>query len=236
MAKGVKYSILIILMVAVVVGGVFLYLNKDGYLVTFNSNGGSRVDAIKTGLLNTIDKPDDPIKDGYTFAGWYLDDEKFSFDTKLEENVTLTAHWEKEEVPSFTLKFETLGGSSIKDIIVEEGSVLENWPIPTKEGYEFISWYYHNKEFDFGNPIVNDMVLVAKYKKTSDVIRVRIRYNNGLEDQMKKIKIGSVLKKLDEPSREGYKFLGWYIGDEEFDFTKSINKDITLEARWEEIE
>ena len=80
------------------------------------------------------------------------------------------------------------------------------------------------------------MVLVAKYKKTSDIIRVRIRYNNGLEDQMKKIKVGSVLKKLDEPSREGYKFLGWYIGDEEFDFTKSINKDITLEARWEEIE
>ena len=53
---------------------------------------------------------------------------------------------------------------------------------------------------------------------------------------MKKIKVGSVLTKLDEPSREGYKFLGWYIGDEEYHFTKSINKDITLEARWEEIE
>ena len=53
MAKGIKYGILIILMIAVIGGGVFLYLNKDGYLVTFNSNGGSRVDAITTGLLSS---------------------------------------------------------------------------------------------------------------------------------------------------------------------------------------
>ena len=236
MAKGVKYSILIILMVAVVGGGVFLYLNKDGYLVTFNSNGGSRVDAIKTGLLNMIDKPDDPIKDGYTFAGWYLDDEKFSFDTKLEENITLTAHWVKEEVPSFTLKFETLGGSEIEDITVQEGSILEDVPVPEKEGYLFTSWYYHNKEFDFSKEISSNMTFVAKYEKDSDVVRVRIRYNNGLEDLEKKIKVGSVLTKLEEPSREGYKFVGWYLGEEEYHFTESISKDITLEARWEEIE
>ena len=236
MSKVMKYSILIVLIVVFIGGGVFLYLKKDGYQIIFNSNGGSRVETITTGLLNTIDKPDDPTKEGYTFAGWYLNDEKFSFDTKLRENITLTAHWEEEEVPTYTLRFDALGGSEIEDMTVQEGSILEDVPVPEKEGYLFTSWYYHNKEFDFSKEISSNMTFVAKYEKDSDVVRVRIRYNNGSEDLEKKIKVGSVLTKLDEPSREGYKFVGWYLGDEEYHFTESISKDITLEARWEEIE
>ena len=34
------------------------------------------------------------------------------------------------------------------------------------------------------------------------------------------------------PVKEGYQFLGWYLGDSVFDFSKTISKDITLEARW----
>lgn len=165
MSKVLKYSFLILLIVVVVGGGLFLYLKKDGYQVVFNSNGGSRVKTITTGLLNTIDKPDDPTKEGYIFTGWYLDDEKFTFDTKLSKNITLTAHWEKEEVPTHILRFDTLGGSKIHDITVEEGSILGNVPVPKKEGYEFIGWFYHNKEFDFTKEILEDMTLVAKYEK-----------------------------------------------------------------------
>lgn len=42
-----------------------------------------------------------------------------------------------------------------------------------------------------------------------------------------------------EPVRDGYRFTGWYLGDAEepFDFANSeITEDITLVARWEEVE
>ena len=64
----------------------------DVYTVTFDSDGGSAVAAQK--VLNTpAVKPADPKKDGYDFAGWYLGDTQYAFDTKVTENITLKAHW-----------------------------------------------------------------------------------------------------------------------------------------------
>ena len=37
------------------------------------------------------------------------------------------------------------------------------------------------------------------------------------------------------PTRDGYNFLGWYLGDEKFDFNTKITSDLTLTAKWEEI-
>ena len=64
----------------------------DAYTVTFDSDGGSAVTEQK--LLNSpAVKPADPKKDGYDFAGWYLGDTQYAFDTKVTENITLKAHW-----------------------------------------------------------------------------------------------------------------------------------------------
>ena len=64
----------------------------DAYTVTFDSDGGSAVAEQK--LLNVpAVKPADPKKDGYDFAGWYLGDTQYAFDTKVTENITLKAHW-----------------------------------------------------------------------------------------------------------------------------------------------
>ena len=38
------------------------------------------------------------------------------------------------------------------------------------------------------------------------------------------------------PVKEGYKFIGWYDNNKLFDFKKKINKNITLEARWEKVD
>ena len=43
---------------------------------------------------------------------------------------------------------------------------------------------------------------------------------------------------VEEPTikREGYKFLGWYLNDELFDFNTPVTEDITLVAKWEVIQ
>lgn len=72
-----------------------LEIEGNIYTVTFNSNGGSEVDSRRVAENGTVIEPNAPTKDGYNFIGWYLGNDKFSFNTKITENITLTAKWEK---------------------------------------------------------------------------------------------------------------------------------------------
>ena len=44
------------------------------------------------------------------------------------------------------------------------------------------------------------------------------------------------IKEPSTPTRDGYKFIGWYLNGKPFDFSTKITKNITLEARWEKVE
>ena len=63
------------------------------YTVSFNSNGGSSVSAQKVESGKTATKPSNPIKEGYSFRGWYNGTSEFDFSTPIKSNITLTAQW-----------------------------------------------------------------------------------------------------------------------------------------------
>ncbi|MDE7107860.1 MAG: InlB B-repeat-containing protein, partial [Clostridiales bacterium] len=64
------------------------------YTVTFDSNGGSDVDAIENVEHgSTITAPTDPTKDGFAFAGWTLNGNAFDFETAITGDITLVATW-----------------------------------------------------------------------------------------------------------------------------------------------
>ncbi len=71
--------------------GVFPY-SFDEFTVTFDSDGGSAVFEQKLRNAPAI-KPADPKKNGYDFAGWYLGDMQYTFDSNVAANITLKAHW-----------------------------------------------------------------------------------------------------------------------------------------------
>lgn len=71
--------------------GVYPY-SFDEFTVTFDSDGGSAVPQQKLRNAPAV-KPADPKKNGYDFAGWYLEDTQYTFDTNVTENITLKAHW-----------------------------------------------------------------------------------------------------------------------------------------------
>lgn len=71
----------------------------DEFTVTFDSDGGSAVTAQKV-LNSPAIKPADPKKDGYDFAGWYLGDTQYTFDTKITTDITLKAHWTPTSAPT----------------------------------------------------------------------------------------------------------------------------------------
>lgn len=70
----------------------------DPVYVRFESNGGSTVEKQKIQKGSVATEPDDPTKSGYTFYGWYADEnftgEEFDFEnTAVNETMTLYAKW-----------------------------------------------------------------------------------------------------------------------------------------------
>lgn len=65
------------------------------YLVSFNSDGGTSVKSIKVQEGDKIEEPEEPVKDGYIFDGWYYGSKKFDFSTPISTNMSLKAHWNK---------------------------------------------------------------------------------------------------------------------------------------------
>ena len=76
---------------------------KDAYTVTFNGME-HELDIVRINVKrNTpVDKPADPVDNGYTFHGWYTDKDcttAFDFDTPITADTTLYAKWTKNAEP-----------------------------------------------------------------------------------------------------------------------------------------
>lgn len=74
------------------------------YTVTYNSNGGTEVKPETVTYGNKATKPADPTKNGYTFAGWYTEEQltnTYDFDTPVIKDITLYAKWEAIYVPYY---------------------------------------------------------------------------------------------------------------------------------------
>lgn len=63
------------------------------YTVSFDTDGGSRVDSIRVKHGGTITFPTDPTKEGFSFDGWYLNEEKFDINTIIKSDIELIAKW-----------------------------------------------------------------------------------------------------------------------------------------------
>ena len=85
-----------------------MMVKQKTFTVTFDSAGGSAVDSQTVTEGETVAKPNDPIRDGYDFDGWYLEGKKYNFDTSVTGDITLTALWSRHSGG---------GGSSTRYII-----------------------------------------------------------------------------------------------------------------------
>jgi len=65
------------------------------FSVQFDSKEGTTVGSKSIEYGNPVVRPADPTKEGYTFAGWYLDEMLYDFTTPVTDDITLTAKWNK---------------------------------------------------------------------------------------------------------------------------------------------
>ncbi len=133
---------------------------------------------------------------------------------------------------SYTVEFNTDGGTPIESITIKKGKTVQQPTNPTKEGYVFIGWSLDGNEFNFSTPIKNDITLKAEWKKE---IHVTLIYNNGNPNETITVKQGDLLK-VKEPTKKGCKFFGWQTDKKQnFNLTEPINEDITLTAIYKNI-
>ena len=210
------------------------------YTITFNTNGGSTISQIKGNYGDEIEQPINPTKKGYNFIGWYTDPElteEYEFDTIPSENITLYAGWVEED--KNIIRFNTNGGSNVNIIEAHALDKIEKPNDPVKEGFKFAGWFKDEQLteiFDFTVMPTEDITLYAKWI-TNDVNKIEYILNGGSNDTNNPVEyeIGKEII-LNNPSKEGYVFGGWYT-DENYSnkiekITKNMQGDIKLYAKW----
>ena len=63
------------------------------FQITFDTLGGSNVPNQIKEYMTKVDKPQDPVKEGYTFVEWQYEGKQFDFNTKVTKDITLTAKY-----------------------------------------------------------------------------------------------------------------------------------------------
>lgn len=149
------------------------------YTVTFDADGQTEDVSVKEG--EKVSAREAVQKDGYTFLGWYLGDQKYDFDTPVTADITLCAKWEKKETPKPAQEVTAAPAlASVKSIANKKTVQVEIQVIPAAgaEGYQ-VYRRKGNREVLVGegtgtvfydeNPVSGKAVYFAKAVKGSSI-------------------------------------------------------------------
>ena len=190
--------------------------------VQFDADGGTPEPAAQQFTYGQkVSKPEtDPTKTGYTFKFWSADGEtEYDFSTELTANITLKAIYKAN---SYTITFDTDGGSKIDAITQDYGTAVTKPADPTKTGYTFVEW---DKDIPETMP-AEDMTIKAKWK----INQYTITFVTGGGTAIAPITqdYGTAITKPANPTWTGYVFTGW---DKIIPATMPAY-DMTITAQW----
>ncbi|MCI5745944.1 MAG: InlB B-repeat-containing protein, partial [Erysipelotrichaceae bacterium] len=194
-----------------------------------------------------------PTINGYTFNGWKYNGETFAnsgiyrVDNDIDLLIDLSLN-------TYSITYHLNGGTTDETIVntytIESSNVL--LPTLTKPNYNFIGWY-DTAEFEgspitsipngsFGNKEFYAKFMGKKYTVTYDInatteITVTYNYNcSDYDDSSYIYEFGDTIPYPSIPTRTDYIFAGWYTDESlttPFNFSGTINEDITLYAKWQ---
>jgi len=217
------------------------YANENGinfhtiYKITYDSNGGSAVDAAYLSNGSSVTAPTEPTKEGYHLEGWYEDaalTQQVTFPYTPSASVTLYANWEPD---NFTVTFNSNGGSSVDSQEILPGEKVVEPADPTRSGFTFGGWYTDSTLSDAWNfdsdTVSANMTLYAKW-----LCKVTFDSNGGSSVSSKYVAEGETVAEPADPTRTGYTFDGWYSNSAltaiwNFD-TNTVSSATTLYAKW----
>ena len=214
--------------------------NED-YMISFETNGGNQIDDVSASDIDLNDLPV-PVREGYTFMGWFLNeelDENLGKNLVFTASITLYAKWDPIILNTYTINFETNGGTSVVSISQVQGTAVSAPLSPSKAGHTFSGWY---EDLNLTLPVT--FVIMPDQNKTYyakwDVNSYTITFitNGGSILNPMELEYGSTISIDYEPELDGYIFNGWYTNLGLTDlFSTSLMPDmnITLYAKWRSV-
>ncbi|ECB9788372.1 InlB B-repeat-containing protein [Listeria monocytogenes] len=185
-----------------------------------------------------INEPAKPVKDGYTFIGWYdaqTGGKKWDFDTDLMpgKNVTLYARFAAKTYP---MTYNNEGVTTTET--VDYDGLAEEPTTPTKAGYAFDGWYdaeTGGNKWNFAQDKMpaNPVTLYARFTLNN----YTATFNNDGTTTTQTVDYQELLTEPTAPTKDGYTFDGWYdaeTGGNKWDFAtdKMPANNMTLYARY----
>jgi len=224
------------------------------YTVSFNVNGGNGTAPVmqtaKAGSVTRLPEGNGLTKTGYTFGGWNASasgaeiNYSAGADYLATGDITLYAKWYPLGTVTYTVTFDSNGGSVVVTQYMASGIAAFRPINPIKTGYVFVDWYGDSgltTVYDFATPVTGNVTLYAKW----DVNRqYTVTFNangaNGSVPAAQTVNTGAgiVLPGGTGLSKAGHVFGGWCTDDTGTETTYDpgtpymVSGDITLFAKW----
>ena len=212
---------------------VAVWTDKNVFNITFKYNieGVSDV-VIKVIEEEKVFQPQTPSREGYTFYGWFLNNQAFNFDTLISADIILEATW---VINQYTI---TVDGEERQ---IDYGTEIVL--IPKNEAHKhFIKYVFSglnigessNNSYTFLMP-ANAVSVVTVNEWNIYTVLIDSDENGTAEGGLAGIYNTQIT--VTARNNEGYHFLGWYINEELVSesetYTFNLQADITLKARFD---
>ena len=213
--------------------------------ISFSGNGATSgfMESIQGAIGQSATIPNVGFsRTGYTFTGWntspdgtgtaYRPNATIQF---AAQNITLYAQW---KVRSYSVNFDSNGGSAVASQSVKYGSKASRPTDPTRAGHTFQGWYTSRDggaRYDFNQTVTGDVTLYAHWSVNSYTLA--FDGNGGkASESSRTVQYGSQYGSLPTATRTGHTFQGWYTaksgGTKVSPSTTMGAADTTLYARW----
>lgn len=212
------------------------------YTVSFDANGGDVTpDSMTVTYNGNYSGLPTLTRTGYTFNGWFTAAEggqQVTASTKVQitADQTLYAHW---TVKSYTITFNTNGGSEIAPITQDYGTAITAPADPTRTGYTFTGW---DNAIPSTMP-AEDLTITAQWTANTYTVTFTVYGGTLNGDPTKTVTYGQTYGELPTaaPSNDTMVFLGWFtgtVGGEKVtaDTTVQITADQILFACWQNVD
>ena len=145
----------------------------NDYYVSFVTEHGDPPTSQNVKYNGTANDPGKLSEEGYTFDGWYADENRtieFDFTKPIKSNTTVYAKWTAKD---YEVSFITEHGKTPTSQNVKYNGTANDPGKLSAEGYTFIGWYTDHTcttEFKFSTPITGDTKVYAKWEKNAPVL------------------------------------------------------------------
>ena len=152
---------------------IYAKWTANDYYVSFFTEHGDPPTSQNVKYNGTATDPGKLSEEGYTFDGWYTDDNystKFDFTKPIKSNTTVYAKWTAND---YEVSFITEHGNAPASQNVKYNGTAGNPGKLSAEGYTFDGWYADENrtiEFDFTKPITSNTTVYAKWEKNAPVL------------------------------------------------------------------